>query len=110
MGKPLVLIVDDEPDIRELLAITLSRMELDSRTATDIASAQKLLRGERFELCLTDMNLPDGNGLGLVEWIQANAPAVRFYRANGFAQVGATANCGAARSGIPALVFEKRLA
>jgi two-component system response regulator PilR (NtrC family) len=68
--------VDDEPDIRELLAITLSRMELDSRTATDIASAQKLLRGERFELCLTDMNLPDGNGLGLVEWIQANAPAV----------------------------------
>ncbi|HSC06096.1 MAG TPA: sigma-54 dependent transcriptional regulator [Steroidobacteraceae bacterium] len=76
MGKPLVLIVDDEPDIRELLAITLSRMELDSRTATDIASAQKLLRGERFELCLTDMNLPDGNGLGLVEWIQANAPAV----------------------------------
>jgi two-component system response regulator PilR (NtrC family) len=76
VGKPLVLIVDDEPDIRELLAITLSRMELDSRTATDIASAQKLLRGERFELCLTDMNLPDGNGLGLVEWIQANAPAV----------------------------------
>jgi two-component system response regulator PilR (NtrC family) len=76
VGKPLVLIVDDEPDIRELLAITLSRMELDSRTASDIASAQKLLRGERFELCLTDMNLPDGNGLGLVEWMQANAPAV----------------------------------
>ena len=76
MAKPVVLIVDDEPDIRELLAITLSRMELDSRTAADVASAQKLLRAERFDLCLTDMNLPDGNGLGLVEWIQANAPRV----------------------------------
>jgi two-component system response regulator PilR (NtrC family) len=74
--KPLVLIVDDEPDIRELLAITLSRMELDSRTAMDVAGAQKLLRSERFDLCLTDMNLPDGNGLGLVEWMQANAPTV----------------------------------
>jgi two-component system response regulator PilR (NtrC family) len=74
--KPLVLIVDDEPDIRELLAITLSRMELDSRTAMDVASAQKLLRSEHFDLCLTDMNLPDGNGLGLVEWMQANAPTV----------------------------------
>jgi len=76
MPRPVVLIVDDEPDIRELLAITLNRMELDSRTATDVASAQKLLRGERFDLCLTDMNLPDGNGLGLVEWIQANTPSV----------------------------------
>jgi two-component system response regulator PilR (NtrC family) len=76
MAKPVVLVVDDEPDIRELLAITLSRMELDSRTAADVASAQKLLRSERFDLCLTDMNLPDGSGLGLVEWIQVNAPRV----------------------------------
>ncbi len=76
MPKPVVLIVDDEPDICELLAITLSRMELDSRATADIASAQKLLRAEHFDLCLTDMNLPDGNGLGLVEWIQANAPTV----------------------------------
>ena len=76
MPKPVVLIVDDEPDIRELLAITLSRMELDSRTAADVVTAQKLLRAEHFDLCLTDMNLPDGNGLGLVEWMQANAPTV----------------------------------
>ncbi len=76
MPRPVVLIVDDEPDIRELLAITLNRMELDSRTTADIASAQKLLRAEHFDLCLTDMNLPDGNGIGLVEWIQTNAPTV----------------------------------
>jgi two-component system response regulator PilR (NtrC family) len=76
MAKPVVLIVDDEPDIRELLAITLSRMELDSRTTPDIAGAQKLLRAEHFDLCLTDMNLPDGSGLQLVEWIQSNTPMV----------------------------------
>jgi two-component system response regulator PilR (NtrC family) len=74
--KPVVLIVDDEPDIRELLAITLSRMELDSRTVADVATAQKLLRAEHFDLCLTDMNLPDGNGLSLVEWMQSNASTV----------------------------------
>jgi two-component system, NtrC family, response regulator PilR len=76
MPKPIVLIVDDEPDIRELLSITLSRMELEPRTASDVASAQKLLRAGHFDLCLTDMSLPDGNGLDLVEWIQSNAPTV----------------------------------
>jgi two-component system response regulator PilR (NtrC family) len=76
MPKPVVLVVDDEPDIRELLSITLSRMELDSKTAPDVASAQKLLRAGHFDLCLTDMNLPDGNGLDLVEWMQANVPLV----------------------------------
>ncbi|HKE44374.1 MAG TPA: sigma-54 dependent transcriptional regulator [Steroidobacteraceae bacterium] len=76
MPKPVVLVVDDEPDIRELLSITLNRMELDSKTAADVASAQKLLRAGHFDLCLTDMNLPDGNGLDLVEWMQANVPLV----------------------------------
>jgi two-component system, NtrC family, response regulator PilR len=76
MPKPVVLVVDDEPDIRELLSITLSKMELDSKTAPDVASAQKLLRAGHFDLCLTDMNLPDGNGLDLVEWMQLNVPMV----------------------------------
>ena len=76
MPKPVVLVVDDEPDIRELLSITLNQMELETKTAADVTSAQKLLRAGRFDLCLTDMNLPDGNGLDLVEWIQLNAPTV----------------------------------
>jgi two-component system response regulator PilR (NtrC family) len=76
MPKPIVLVVDDEPDIRELLTITLSRMDLEPKTASDVASAQKLLRAGHFDLCLTDMSLPDGNGLDLVEWIQSNAPTV----------------------------------
>jgi two-component system response regulator PilR (NtrC family) len=74
MPRPTVLVVDDEPDLCELLSITLARMNLDSRTAPDLASARELLRDERFDLCLTDMNLPDGNGLTLVEWIQSNRP------------------------------------
>jgi two-component system response regulator PilR (NtrC family) len=69
-----VLIVDDEPDIRELLEITLGRMGLNTRAAGDIASARTLLNSETFELCLTDMRLPDGNGIELVEYIQASLP------------------------------------
>jgi two-component system response regulator PilR (NtrC family) len=76
MPKPTVLIVDDEPDIRELLSITLLRMNLEPRTAGNVSAAQKLLRTEKFDLCLTDMRMPDGSGLDLVEWMQANAPEV----------------------------------
>jgi two-component system response regulator PilR (NtrC family) len=51
-------------------------MNVDSRSAHDMASARDLLRDQKFDLCLTDMNLPDGNGLNLVEWIQTNRPDV----------------------------------
>lgn len=76
MPKPVVLVVDDEPDLCELLSITLQRMELTPRTAGSIAVAQRLLKAERFDLCLTDMQLPDGNGLDLVSWIQQYSPSV----------------------------------
>jgi two-component system response regulator PilR (NtrC family) len=75
-GRPLVLIVDDEPDLLELVGLTLSRMNLRTRTASDIATARKLLKSESFDLCLTDMRLPDGDGLDLVAWIQENRAAV----------------------------------
>lgn len=65
-----VLIVDDEPDIRELLEITLGRMSLITESASTLASAMSLLSTRRFDLCLTDMRLPDGDGLRLVEFIQ----------------------------------------
>jgi two-component system, NtrC family, response regulator PilR len=76
MPKAAVLVVDDEPDIRELLSITLQRMDMAPRTASTVAEAQRLLKTEQFELCLTDMQLPDGNGLELVEWIQQYTPSV----------------------------------
>ena len=76
MRKPRALVVDDEPDIRELLAITLGRMNIDVETAGDHASATKRLGSEVYDLVLTDMRLPDGDGLDLVEWIQAYRPGV----------------------------------
>ncbi len=69
-----VLIVDDEPDIRELLEITLSRMGLETRTAANIKDAEASLKAEHFDLCLTDMRLPDGNGIDLVRHIQQHYP------------------------------------
>jgi two-component system response regulator PilR (NtrC family) len=74
MNRPLALLVDDEPDIRELLALTLARMDIDSRAAADLDAARAALEREHFDLCLTDMRLPDGNGLELVDHIQANCP------------------------------------
>ncbi len=68
------LIVDDEPDIRELLEITLGRMAIDTSVAADLAAARALLDDNDFDLCLTDMHLPDGNGLELVNHIAALKP------------------------------------
>jgi two-component system, NtrC family, response regulator PilR len=71
-----VLIVDDEPDIRELLEITLGRMKLDTLSARNVGEARTLLAKEPFDLCLTDMRLPDGTGLELVQHIQLTHPHV----------------------------------
>jgi two-component system response regulator PilR (NtrC family) len=75
-AQPVVLVVDDEPDLLELVSLTLNRMNLRTRTAADLATARKLLKAERFDLCLTDMRLPDGDGLELVAWIQENRATV----------------------------------
>ena len=74
MTKQRVLIVDDEPDIRELIEITLLRMGLETRCAEDYKNAIGLLGKETFDLCLTDMKLPDGDGISLVEYIQSHYP------------------------------------
>lgn len=76
MSKPLALIVDDEPDIRELLEITLSRMDIDVRSADCVQAALTWLGKETFQLCLTDMNLPDGSGISLVQHIQREYPSL----------------------------------
>jgi two-component system, NtrC family, response regulator PilR len=66
---PQVLVVDDEPDIRELLELTLLKMGLTVTSVPSIAEAKDRLKDERFDLCLTDMRLPDGEGLELVRHI-----------------------------------------
>src|SRR5690349_9876116 len=76
MAPPLVLVVDDEPDLVELVTLTLSRMQLATQSAGDVAGAKKLLKAQRFDLCLTDMRLPDGDGLDLLEWMGSHTPGV----------------------------------
>jgi two-component system response regulator PilR (NtrC family) len=70
MSKHLALVVDDEPDIRELLELTLGRMNIETRSAADLKQARALLGKESFDVCLTDMRLPDGSGIDLVRHIQ----------------------------------------
>jgi len=70
MSKALALIVDDEADIRELLEITLSRMGLRTAAAGSLHEARARLAEQSFDLCFTDMRLPDGNGIELVGLIQ----------------------------------------
>src|SRR4051812_44937646 len=66
-----VLVVDDEPDIRELLERTLIKMGLGVASVGSVAEAKARLKAERFDLCLTDMRLSDGEGLELVRYIAA---------------------------------------
>ena len=72
---PRVLVVDDEADIRELLELTLSRMglDVDERRHRSPRPSERL-KAERYDLCLTDMRLPDGDGLELVAHIAEHQP------------------------------------
>ena len=72
MSQQTALIIDDEPDIRELLEITLGRMNLQTRSACNVAETYEWLANESFDLCLTDMRLPDGTGLDIIEYVQKN--------------------------------------
>jgi two-component system response regulator PilR (NtrC family) len=72
-GQPKVLVVDDEPDLLELLEMTLSRMGLDTSRAESVGEAIRMLDRDAYDLCLTDWNLPDGEGLRVVEHITQKA-------------------------------------
>jgi len=74
MKGAAALIVDDEADIRELVEITLSRMGLKTRSAASLQDARRLLGEQSFDFCITDMRLPDGNGISLVQHIQKHHP------------------------------------
>lgn len=69
-----VLIIDDEPDLCELLDMTLRRMGVSSRSAATVEQGKTLIDTQAFGLCITDMNLPDGNGLDIVQYIQEQRP------------------------------------
>ncbi len=92
-GRYRALIIDDEPDILELLALTLGRMDVDSDQAMDISNAIRQLAHHHYDLCLTDMRLPDGSGIDLVEHIQQNYPTlpVAVITAHGNVEAAVTA-------------------
>jgi two-component system response regulator PilR (NtrC family) len=74
--KNQVLVVDDEADIRELLSMTLSRMGLEAHCAATTGEAFALLETNSYDLCLTDMRLPDGDGLGVLDHVAKHYPSV----------------------------------
>ncbi len=76
MSRPAnkVLVIDDEPDIRELLAITLRRMKVEPVCAASLAEGEEALRDGAVRFCLTDMRLPDGDGLDMLERLQCSRP------------------------------------
>jgi two-component system response regulator PilR (NtrC family) len=74
MSKNQVLVVDDEADIRELLGMTLSRMGLETHCAASTSEAVAMLGAHSYELCLTDMRLPDGDGLAVLDYVSKHQP------------------------------------
>ncbi len=74
MSTQIALIIDDEPDIRELLEITLNRMGLDCMAAENLEQAKDMLNKNSFDICITDMRLPDGDGVEFVNFIQKKYP------------------------------------
>jgi two-component system response regulator PilR (NtrC family) len=75
-AKSQVLVVDDEADIRELLGMTLTRMGLEAHCAASTAEACALLAQNSYDLCLTDMRLPDGDGLTVVDYVAKHHPSL----------------------------------
>ena len=71
-----ILIIDDEPDLVELVALTISRMGLRSASAANLHDAQRAVLAESFDLVLCDMRLPDGDGLDFLGWLQSRRPGL----------------------------------
>jgi len=69
-----MLVIDDEPDIRRLISLSLDRIGIDVHTAGNLAQARELLTAYSFDACLTDMRLPDGSGLDFLREVQASHP------------------------------------
>ena len=92
MSKPHALIIDDERDIRELLTITLGRMNLDVTTASSVGEARDRLAERRYDLCFTDMRLPDGSGQDLVALISKQYPETPVAMITAYGNVDAAVN------------------
>ena len=71
-----ILLIDDEEDIRDMLSIMISRFNYDTITAEDYRTAKEQLNNKHIHMCITDMNLPDGSGIDVIEHIAKNHPDI----------------------------------
>tara|TARA_B110000977_G_scaffold178387_1_gene235909 strand:- start:878 stop:2245 length:1368 start_codon:yes stop_codon:yes gene_type:complete len=85
--KDHILIIDDEPDIRELLELTLVQMGYLVTSAATMSEAKDAINQVSFSLCLTDMQLPDGNGIALIEYIKQHQPLTPIAMITAFSSV-----------------------
>ena len=92
MSLQTVLVIDDERDIRELLTITLGRMDLQVEAVGTVADARRALNENTYELCFTDMRLPDGNGQEIIELIAATCPDTPVAMITAYGNVDAAVN------------------
>jgi two-component system response regulator PilR (NtrC family) len=92
MSKQIALVIDDERDIRELLTITLGRMNLDVETASNVGEAKQRLADRHFDLCFTDMRLPDGSGQDIIELIARQYPETPVAMITAYGNVDAAVN------------------
>lgn len=92
MSKQRVLVIDDERDIRELLTITLGRMNLDVDAAANVGDAKRMLGEQPYDLCFTDMRLPDGSGQDIIEHIAERYPETPVAMITAYGNVDAAVN------------------
>jgi two-component system, NtrC family, response regulator PilR len=92
MNPQTVLVIDDERDIRELLTITLGRMDLQVDAVGTVGEARRALAERSYDLCFTDMRLPDGNGQEVIELIAANHPDMPVAMITAYGNVDAAVN------------------
>jgi len=89
MSRQTALVIDDERDIRELLTITLGRMNLDVTTAGSVAEARGRLAERKYDLCFTDMRLPDGSGQEIIELVARQYPEMPIAMITAYGNVDA---------------------
>src|SRR5690242_7076455 len=92
MSAQSVLVIDDERDIRELLTITLGRMDLQVEAVGTVADARRALGERSYDLCFTDMRLPDGTGHEVIELIAATHPDMPVAMITAYGNVDAAVN------------------
>ncbi|HEY1588337.1 MAG TPA: sigma-54 dependent transcriptional regulator [Rhodanobacter sp.] len=92
MNPQTVLVIDDERDIRELLTITLGRMDLQVEAVGTVGEARRALAERSYDLCFTDMRLPDGNGQEVIELIAADHPDTPVAMITAYGNVDAAVN------------------